>query len=209
MTDVAADITTATTSDIIPMLDASDGYEVKYADSTNLFEMMGITSTAAELNITDGVLATAAEINRAADVSARLVAGGATLAVTEASHDGKTILLDTAAGSNPTLPAATGSGARFRFVVSVVPTSNQHRISVTGDDTFFGNVWANSTGDTPDLGQPWPAAAGNNQVNLNGTTTGGASIGDYLEVQDIATDKWHIIGFVTASGTEATPFATV
>lgn len=155
------------------------------------------------------LLATAAEINRVADVSTRLVAGGATLAVTEAAHDGKTILLDTAAGSNPTLPAATGSGAIFRFVVSVVPTSNQHRLSVTGNDTFFGNVWTNSTGDTPDLGQPWPAAAGNNQVNLNGTTTGGLSIGDYLEVQDIVADKWLIIGFTTTSGTEATPFATV
>jgi hypothetical protein len=50
MTDVAADITTATTSDIIPMLDASDGYEVKYADSANVFELMGITATAAEIN---------------------------------------------------------------------------------------------------------------------------------------------------------------
>jgi hypothetical protein len=50
MTDVAADITTAATADIIPMLDASDGYEVKYADSANLFEMMGITATAAEIN---------------------------------------------------------------------------------------------------------------------------------------------------------------
>jgi hypothetical protein len=50
MTDVAADITTATTSDIIPMLDASDGYEVKYADSANVFQLMGITATAAEIN---------------------------------------------------------------------------------------------------------------------------------------------------------------
>lgn len=209
VTDIAADITTATTSDILLMFDQSDNYEPKYADSANVLEMIGTTATAAELSTMAGILATTAELNRAADVSTRLVAGGSTLAVTEASHDGKTILLDTAAGSNPTLPAATGSGARFRFVVSVVPTSNQHRISVTGNDTFFGNVWANSTGDTPDLGQPWPAAAGNNQVNLNGTTTGGASIGDYIEVQDIVTDKWHIIGFVTASGTEATPFATV
>lgn len=209
VTDVADDITTATTSDIMLMFDASDNYEPKYADSANIFELMGVTASAAELNITDGVLATAAEINRAADVSTRLVAAGSTLAVTEASHDGKTILLDTAAGSTCTLPAAAGTGAIFRFVVSVVPTSNQHRLSVTGNDTFFGNVWANSTGDTPDLGQPWPAAAGNNQVNLNGTTTGGLSIGDYIEVQDIVTDKWHIIGFVTANGTEATPFATV
>ena len=53
MTDVAADITTATTSDIIPMLDASDGYEVKYADSANVLELIGTTATATELNYLD------------------------------------------------------------------------------------------------------------------------------------------------------------
>lgn len=63
LSNVAADITTATTSDIVLMLDADDNYEVKYGDSANMFEAMGITSTASELNILDGVTATAAELN--------------------------------------------------------------------------------------------------------------------------------------------------
>lgn len=46
-TDQAADIGTATTSDIIPMLDASDNYDVKYADSANLNEMLGTAGTVA------------------------------------------------------------------------------------------------------------------------------------------------------------------
>jgi hypothetical protein len=37
--NVADDVTTATTSDVIPILDASDGYAVKYADADNLREM--------------------------------------------------------------------------------------------------------------------------------------------------------------------------
>lgn len=136
-----------------------------------------------------------------------LVAAGSTLTVDGGTHRGRTICLDTLTGSVCTLPAATGSGDRFRFVVSVVNTSNSHKIRVTGNDVMYGNIWANSTGDTPDLGQPWPTAADSDTITLNSTTTGGAAIGDYVEVQDIAADKWQVIGFVTASGTEATPFS--
>lgn len=63
VTDVAADITTATTSDIMLMFDASDNYEPKYADATNVSELLGITASAAELNIMDGVTASTAELN--------------------------------------------------------------------------------------------------------------------------------------------------
>ena len=51
--------------------------------------MDGVTATTAELNILDGVTATAAELNRSADVSARMIAGGSTLTLTEVLHDGK------------------------------------------------------------------------------------------------------------------------
>lgn len=171
-----------------------------------------LTATAAEINtVADGILATADEINRVADVSTRLVTLTGDTAIALATHEGKTLLLGEVGGNallTATLPAATGSGAKYRFVVSVVNTSN-YVIAVTGDDTFMGNVFANSTGDTPDLGQPWITAAGNNKITLNGTTTGGAQIGDWIEVQDILADVWMVRGITTASGAEATPFSTV
>src|SRR5690242_9071668 len=55
----AADITTAATGDIMLMLDASDNYDLKYADAANVLELLGqqdlsgVTSTAAELNKLD------------------------------------------------------------------------------------------------------------------------------------------------------------
>lgn len=67
VTDVADDITTATTSDIVVMFDASDNYEPKYADSANVLELIGTTSTVAELNkLTDS----AAVMTKGAGVSA-------------------------------------------------------------------------------------------------------------------------------------------
>lgn len=155
----------------------------------------------------DLLAATPTEINRAADVSARLVAAGEALAVTVAAHDGKTILLDTAAGSTCTLPAATGSGARMRFAVSVKATSNQHRITVTGNDAFVGSY---NILDMDAAAQgAYAAAADADQFNLNGTTTGGL-VGDWVEVQDIAADKWLITGQLCcpAGSNPATSFAT-
>src|SRR5688500_2428973 len=83
------------------------------------------------------VSATAAEINRATDLSARIVTLAATGAITEALHEGKTLLLTVAgASATYTLPAATGSGARYRFVVGEVNTSNYVIKSVAGADVM-------------------------------------------------------------------------
>src|SRR5882672_7294235 len=56
-------------------------------------------------------------------------AAGATKTLT-ASNAGQIILLDTAGGSVVTLPAATGSGNTFRFLVSVLATSASHKVQV-------------------------------------------------------------------------------
>lgn len=128
--------------------------------------------------------------------------------LTRATHEGKTLrLTGTGAAFTQTLPAATGSGDRYNFVVGAVNTSN-HVIKVVGNDIIVGNVWGNSIGDTPDLGQPWPTAADSDTITLNGTTSGGAKVGDAIVLEDFAADTWRIVtGHITQSGTEETPFS--
>lgn len=195
----------------MPTTRQDDKIVVKVLDVQNKFMIANaeVTATAAELNAMDGILASVGELNRAADVSTRLVTLTGDTAIVEATHEGKTCLLGEVGGNallTVTLPAATGSGAKYRFVVSVVNTSS-YKIQVVGNDIMQGNILANSTGDTPDLGQPWPTAADSDTITLNGTTTGGVSIGDWVELQDILADTWAVTGIVTASGTEATPFS--
>jgi hypothetical protein len=72
---------------------------------------------------------------------------------------------------------------------------------------MYGQIVTCSTSDTPDLAQPWITAADSDTITLNGTTTGGLSVGDYIELIDIATNKWLVLGFTTTSSTEATPFS--
>lgn len=155
-----------------------------------------------------GLVATAAELNRAAQNSTRPVAaGGANLTVTQALHDGKTILLDQATGTAVTLPAMSGSGARYRFVVTVAKSGGSDVITATGAHLFGGVVQNTDTGASGLFGVAMATnAAGSTTITLNGSTTGGRK-GDWFEIEDVASNIGIVRGFLNASGTEATPFA--
>lgn len=150
--------------------------------------------------------ATAAEINRAADVSARIVnATAATLAVTAASHDSKVVTLNRADGIAVTLPAATGSGIKLHFVVGTTITSNTTTIKVTGNDTMTGTAINQADGGSH-TAVMFKTAATDDTITMDGTTTGGIK-GDSVELIDIATDLWWVRVVGSATGTEATPFS--
>lgn len=170
-----------------------------------------VTSSAAELNILDGVTATAAELNRAVDVSGRVVVITATAAITEALHEGKTCLLKEAGGNalvTLTMPAATGGGGRYRFVVGEVNTSNYVIKSVVGTDLMEGIIIGASTTDSAtDAARTWLSGATDDTITLNGTTTGGAALGDWIELEDLSATGWYVRGMITQSGSEATPFS--
>jgi len=137
------------------------------------------------------------------------VAAGATLSLTQAAHDGKTIVFDTAAGSIITLPASTGGGAKFRCVVSVLATSNSHILKCVGTDMMQGACGIIDT-DTGDATIQFAALVGDtfDTVTMNRTTTGLAAPGDYVEVEDVVAGVWAVRGLIRASGTVATPFSS-
>lgn len=163
--------------------------------------------TAGNLKIAGtAITATADELNRATDVSGRLVAAGGTLSVTVAAHDGKTILLDTAAGSVCTLPASSGSGARFRFVVKTLATSNSHIVKVANaTDVMAGFAFVLQ--DAADTTVAFETGADSDTITLNRTTTGSTQKGEFIEVEDIDTGIWAVRVCVAGTGTEATPFS--
>jgi len=137
------------------------------------------------------------------------VAGGATLSLTKASHDGKTIVFDTAAGSILTLPASAGTGAKFRCVVSLLCSSNSHILKCVGTDMMQGALGIVDT-DTSDATIQFAALVGDtfDTVTMNRTTTGLGAPGDYVEVEDIKSGIWSVRGVIRASGTVATPFTS-
>lgn len=144
-----------------------------------------------------------------ATLSSVPVAAGATLTVTKALHDGKTIVFDTAAGSVITLPAATGTGAKYRFVVSVLCTSNSHIVQCVGTDMMQGACGIVDT-DTSDATIQFAALVGDtfDTVTMNRTTSGLGAPGDYIEIEDIITGVFSVRGVIRASGVVITPFSS-
>jgi hypothetical protein len=131
----------------------------------------------------------------------------ATDAITVTEHAGRTLLLGEVGGNAAvtlTLPAATGSGAVYKFIVSVTNTSN-YKIQVVGDDTIDGiMMYLDEDGTNVSA---FPTVAASDTITLNGGTTGGI-VGDYLELIDIAADQYHVRGVmrVAAGANPATPF---
>ena len=152
--------------------------------------------------------ATVAEINRAADVSTRIVnATTSTLTVTEADHDGKTIVLDLAAGIAVTLPAAA-AGLEFNFIIKTTFTGAASIKSVSGADIMIGHALMGNDTDNTVVDFPSLAASTNDTIDLFGTanSTGGIA-GQTITIKGLATNLWHVAIRGDAAGTEATPFA--
>lgn len=143
-----------------------------------------------------------------ANNAARYVAAGATKVLT-AANDKQVVNLDTAGGSAVTLPAATGSGVKFKFLVTVLATSAAHVISAVGTDVMIGVVsGARIDSGNAELG--FAAQSTSNTITLNRTTTGSVSKGEWIEVEDVASGIWEVTGHLTATGAAfATPFSHV
>ena len=101
-----------------------------------------------------------------------------------AANRNQPILLNQAAGSVVTLPAATGTGNVYTFDVSTTVTSNFHKILAASTADFMqGNVITEDAGTCTG----WNATAAGTfcSLRLNGSTTGGF-LGDSFTLTDIA-----------------------
>lgn len=128
-----------------------------------------------------------------------------------AADAGTTSVVNAAAGLTLTLPAATGTGRKFEVVLGTTVTSNSVIIRVaSASDWFAGAIWV-STDTASDLTISFETATGalasrSDTITLNGTTTGGLA-GDRFVFVDIGSGQWELTGWMTATGTEATPLS--
>lgn len=154
----------------------------------------------------NGLTATSAQINRACDPTTRIVATTATaLAITAVSHGSKVVLVNSTAPAAITLPAATGSGEKYTFVIGVDATATGHTIKVANTADAITGVSVLATTDTAQV-TGFATTATDDTITLNGTTKGGA-MGDRIEIIDVATAKFQVSIVGRATGTVATPFS--
>lgn len=173
--------------------------------------LSGLGATLAEIALLSGLTATAAELNRTCDVSGRTVTHTtSTLSVDQLSHDGKTIVLDRAAGIAVTLPNADSAavGCKFRFVVKTTFTGAATIKSSRSADIMIGHARMGNNSDNTTVDWQSVAADTNDTIALFGTanSTGGIE-GQIVEIECIAANTWFVEIVGDAAGTEATPFA--
>lgn len=182
----------------------ADKYDLAYVNIDELPQHTGFDSSVDKVLVYD---ASAGRVEYIARGGGNVAAGSA-LTLTAATHAGRIVNLDTATGSTVTLPAASGSGNVYRFRVSVLATSNSHIIKVANSsDTFEGFAVMSDT-DTGSAGSVFMAVAGTSDtITLNRSTTGSVTIGEYIEVEDVATNRFSVRAYLSGTGTVATPFS--
>lgn len=128
--------------------------------------------------------------------------------LTAEEHGGKTMLLDLAAGVTVIMPLATGSGLIYRFLVKTKATSNNHIVKVADASHTFSGIITTVSDDAGAPVKGYIAGASDDTITLNRSTTGSVSNGEWLELQDVATNLFSVRGVTSSSGTEATPFSS-
>lgn len=128
----------------------------------------------------------------------------AAVTLTADGYAGQRIILDRAAGITFTLPAATGSGNVYEFIVVTTVTSNEYKIQVHNAATTMQGyaLIAQDGGDTSVMFEAGDTA---DTIDMNGTTRGGLK-GARIVVTDVKANIWHAHVISAATGTEATPF---
>lgn len=128
---------------------------------------------------------------------------GATCTITTGMAE-STILLNVAAGSVATLPAATGSGAHYTFVVSTTVSSNADKILAASTADKLQGTAIGWTGSTAKVF----ACLGNTsaiQMPFAGTQPSGGFLGDTFKYTDVGANLWQVDSVYQAGTTPTTP----
>lgn len=100
---------------------------------------------------------------------------------------------------------ANNLGVVYTVWVPTTVSTSTLKIATNGTDKFVGSVISVDT-DSSGAVVGFTAASTNDNINLNGTTTGGVA-GTFIQIVAIAANKYMVTGVVNGSGTVATPFA--
>lgn len=118
-------------------------------------------------------------------------------------HDGQTLYVNNTTGFAITLPAANGTGAKFKLFIAATVASGSHTVVCAGSDVYKG--FAHLFGDDTSALGGFSTTSGTT-ITMDGSTRGGFA-GDVIELEDVASGIWSVRMYGHATGTEATPFS--
>jgi len=107
-------------------------------------------------------------------------------------------------GQDPS--TANNEGVVYTIWVPTTISTSSLKIGTNGTDKYVGTIVMNDVDSDGAALVGFSAAAANDFINLNGTTTGGVA-GSWVQIVAIAANKYMVTGTVLGTGTVATPFA--
>jgi hypothetical protein len=140
--------------------------------------------------------------------------GGRIISVGGSLASAVTLTLATiSAATNPTTSGPgqdpntlNNQGVVYTIWVPTTISTSSLKIGTDGTDKFVGTIVMNDVDTDGAALVGFSAAAANDFINLNGSTTGGVA-GSWVQIFAIAALKYMVKGTVLGTGTVATPFA--
>jgi hypothetical protein len=138
-----------------------------------------------------------------------IAANGATLTATSELHAGRVVNFGALTGTIVTLPAATGTGDVYTFVISIAATSNANIIKVANaTDVMDGILNVQADTDADGTLACWMAEVGDDTMTFAGAATTGGIKGGYIQCTDYLSGFWSCQAWtISGGGAEATPFS--
>lgn len=118
------------------------------------------------------------------------------------SHANTVVVHNAAGGGTITLPASSGTGDVYTVAVHTTVTSDLVIEVANATDVIRGGVSIS----TDIAGVTMLAGGTDDTITMNGSTTGGLA-GSFVKLTDYKSGFWLVEGFLTSSGSEATPFS--
>jgi len=106
-------------------------------------------------------------------------------------------------GNDPN--TANNEGVVYTIWVPTTIATSSLKIGTDGTDKYLGTIFGVDT-DSSNALVAYTAAASNDFINFNGTTTGGVA-GSWVQIVAIAANKYMVNGIALGTSTVATPFA--
>jgi hypothetical protein len=118
------------------------------------------------------------------------------------NHAETIVVMNSTTGFTITMPAATATGNKYKFVQNLTIGSGTQIIAALGTDLLMGAIAI----ATDIAGVTVPTTATSDKISMGGSTDGGV-LGSTITLTDVASGKWLVEGSLVSTGAEATPFS--
>jgi hypothetical protein len=118
------------------------------------------------------------------------------------NHAETIVVMNSTTGFTITMPAATATGNKYKFVQNLTIGSGTQIIAALGTDILMGAIAI----ATDIAGVTVPTTATSDKISMGGSTDGGV-LGSTITLTDVASGKWLVEGSLVSTGAEATPFS--